>query len=84
MSEIYKPGDRVPATGIYKTVHGQQHAPAHYVTALYGDTFPTCWSAQTASDLSLLYPLFMSRPIPSSIASSLGPAGRKGAGLCCE
>ena len=42
MSEIYRPGDRVPASGIYKTVHGQQHAAAHYVTALYADKFPTC------------------------------------------
>jgi hypothetical protein len=42
MSQILRPGDRVPTTGIYKAVHGRQHAPPHYVTALYGDTFPTC------------------------------------------
>jgi len=42
MSKIWRPGDRVPTTGIYKTIHGRQHAPAHYVTALCGDTFPTC------------------------------------------
>jgi hypothetical protein len=42
MPDIYKTGDNVPTTGVYKTVHAGQHVPAHYVTALFGDTFPLC------------------------------------------
>ena len=42
MSEVFRPGDRVPATGIYKVVHEYQHYPTHHVTVLCGDLFPTC------------------------------------------
>ena len=42
MSQILRPGDRVPTTGIYKAVHGDNTSPAHHVTALCGDIFPTC------------------------------------------
>ena len=42
MSEILEPGDRVPSSGLYKVVHAGQHALPHYVTALYGATFPAC------------------------------------------
>ena len=42
MSEFLKPGDRVPSSGLYKVVHAGRHALPHYVTALYGDTFPAC------------------------------------------
>jgi len=42
MPDIFKAGDKVPTTGVYKTVHALQHAPPHYVTAIYGNVFPTC------------------------------------------
>jgi hypothetical protein len=42
MPEILEPGDRVPSSGLYKVVHAGKHALPHYVTALYGDTFPKC------------------------------------------
>ena len=32
----------MPSSGLYKVVHAGQHALPHYVTALYGDTFPAC------------------------------------------
>jgi hypothetical protein len=42
MPEISKAGDKVPISGVYKTVHARQHIPPHYVTAVFGDTFPPC------------------------------------------
>jgi len=42
MPAIFKAGDKVPTTGVYKTVHARQHIPPHYVTAVFGDTFPPC------------------------------------------
>ena len=29
----FKAGDKIPTTGVYKTVHAGQHIPTHYVTA---------------------------------------------------
>ncbi len=40
MPEMFKAGDKVPSSGVYKAVHARQHAQAHCITALYGDTFP--------------------------------------------
>jgi len=40
MSDIFRAGDTVPGSGIYKVVHHNTHIPTHYVTAIYGDTFP--------------------------------------------
>jgi hypothetical protein len=42
MPDVYRAGQMVPATGVYKAVHTNEHIPAHYVTALFGDTFPPC------------------------------------------
>jgi hypothetical protein len=49
MSEIFmfRPGTEVLSTGVYKAVHARQHAPAHYVIALSGETFPTCSECST-------------------------------------
>ena len=52
MPEILEPGDRAPSSGLYKVVHAGQHALPHYVTALYGDTFPACLSVPMESDSS--------------------------------
>lgn len=40
MSDSFQAGDTVPASGVYKVVHHNTHIPTHYVTAIYGDTFP--------------------------------------------
>jgi TRAP-type mannitol/chloroaromatic compound transport system substrate-binding protein len=42
MPNVYKAGDRVPATGLYKVVHAGQHAEPHHVMAACGGKFPTC------------------------------------------
>jgi hypothetical protein len=39
---IYKPGDTVPVSGIYKAVHGQVHHDEHEITAVTGEPFPPC------------------------------------------
>jgi hypothetical protein len=42
----FKPGDRVPVSGIYDVIHdkvdGDDHALPHQVTATRGRTFPPC------------------------------------------
>ncbi len=42
MPHIFKAGQKVSTTGVYKVVHAGQHIEAHYVTAVFGDTFPPC------------------------------------------
>ena len=42
----FKPGEKVPASGIYDVVHdkldGDDHALPHQVTAIAGKVFPPC------------------------------------------
>jgi hypothetical protein len=42
----FKPGDRVPTSGIYDVIHdkldGDDHAHPHQVTAMSGTVFPPC------------------------------------------
>jgi len=35
----YKTGDTIERTGIYRVVHGGNHAPEHEVTIFYGKRF---------------------------------------------
>jgi hypothetical protein len=42
MADVYKPGDEVPQSGIYKVVHDTQHSDEHEVTCVYGEKFPPC------------------------------------------
>ncbi len=42
MSDSFRPGQKAPASGVYKSSHAQEHIPAHYVTVLYEATFPRC------------------------------------------
>lgn len=42
MSEQYKPGEKVPKSGIYKVVHDRNHAQEHEVTCVMGEVFPPC------------------------------------------
>jgi hypothetical protein len=39
---VYKPGEKVPRSGIYRVVHDPVHIQEHEVTAVFGDTFPPC------------------------------------------
>ena len=40
--ELYKPGDKVPKSGIYRVIHDERHAEAHEVTCVIGSRFPPC------------------------------------------
>ena len=40
MADLLKAGGTVPTSGAYKVVHTNTHIPSHYVTAIYGETFP--------------------------------------------
>jgi len=42
MPDNFKAGDKVPTTGVYKTVHAGQHVSPHYVTAVFEGTFLPC------------------------------------------
>ncbi len=39
---LYKPGDDVPKSGIYKVIHDPKHTADHEVTCIYGRKFPPC------------------------------------------
>jgi hypothetical protein len=39
---IYKPSDKVPASGIYKVIHDVVHHDEHEVTCVFGEPFPPC------------------------------------------
>jgi hypothetical protein len=38
----YKPGNRVPESGIYHVNHDRNHTQSHEVTCVEGETFPPC------------------------------------------
>src|SRR5271165_5020958 len=44
--DTFKPGDKVPASGIYDVIHdrldGDDHALPHQITAIAGTLFPPC------------------------------------------
>jgi len=40
MPEMIKPGSTATQSGVCKAVHAKHHIPPHYITAIYGDTFP--------------------------------------------
>ncbi len=42
MTEVYKPGDTVPSSGIYRVTHDPQHAQEHEVACVKGEVFPPC------------------------------------------
>jgi hypothetical protein len=42
MADEYKPGDKVPKSGIYRVTHDNNHTAAHEVTCVYGKEFPPC------------------------------------------
>lgn len=44
--DVFKPGDKVPTSGIYDVIHdkldGDDHAHPHQVTVISGTVFPPC------------------------------------------
>ncbi len=38
----FKPGDKVPNSGIYRVKHDKEHEEAHDVTCISGRKFPPC------------------------------------------
>jgi len=46
IGDIFRPGQSVPASGIYKVIHDPRHAQEHEVTCVYGKVFPPCRGCQ--------------------------------------
>jgi len=50
MPTTYKPGEKVPKSGIYLVLHDQNHEQQHEVTCIMGKIFPPCsgrgWSEE--------------------------------------
>ena len=42
VGDIFKPGDKVPNSGIYDATHDRNHTARHQVTCVYGEPFPPC------------------------------------------
>jgi hypothetical protein len=42
IGDEFKPGEKVPLSGIYKVVHDSDHAEEHEVTCVFGKKFPPC------------------------------------------
>lgn len=41
-TEVFRPGQQVPKSGIYKVIHDYNHRQEHEVTAVMGERFPPC------------------------------------------
>jgi hypothetical protein len=42
IGDTFKPGEKVPRSGIYAVTHDPTHTEAHEVTCIYGKHFPPC------------------------------------------
>jgi hypothetical protein len=42
MATEYKPGEKVPNSGIYQVTHDKNHVAVHEVTCVFGEPFPPC------------------------------------------
>ncbi len=42
MADEYKPGQKVPRSGVYQVRHDDMHAQRHEVTCVYNEPFPPC------------------------------------------
>jgi hypothetical protein len=42
IGDEFRPGQKVPHSGIYRVTHDAAHAVEHEVTCVYGKTFPPC------------------------------------------
>lgn len=41
-TKVFKPGDKVESSGIYRVTHDREHAKPHEVTCVFGKPFPPC------------------------------------------
>jgi hypothetical protein len=42
IGDVFKPGEKVPHSGIYLVTHDTQHAAEREVTCVFGKVFPPC------------------------------------------
>lgn len=42
IGEVFKPGEKVPHSGIYDVIHDTEHHDRHQVTCIYDEPFPPC------------------------------------------
>lgn len=42
IGDVFKPGQKVPNSGIYKVIHDSRHRQSHEVTCVAGKPFPPC------------------------------------------
>ena len=42
IGDVFKPGDTVPHSGIYRVIHDPAHTQEHDVTCIFGKRFPPC------------------------------------------
>jgi hypothetical protein len=42
VGDVFKPGQKVPQSGIYDVIHDPQHTQKHQVTCVHGEPFPPC------------------------------------------
>lgn len=42
IGDVFKPGDKIPASGIYRVLHDNHHTQEHDVTCVFGKHFPPC------------------------------------------
>jgi hypothetical protein len=42
IGDVFKPGDKVPHSGIYQVTHDRNHSDSHEVTCVFGKIFPPC------------------------------------------
>jgi hypothetical protein len=55
MEQVYKPGEKVPTSGIYKVVHDVKHHEEHEVTAVADEVFPPCNHCGNHPRFALVY-----------------------------
>lgn len=54
--DVFKPGETVPRSGIYRVVHDTIHSEEHEVTCVYGKRFPPCNHCGHSVRFALVYP----------------------------
>lgn len=42
IGEVFKPGQKVPHSGIYDVIHDTVHKDRHQVTCIFDEPFPPC------------------------------------------
>ena len=62
-TQSYKPGDRVPASGIYRVEHGP-HRLMHLATLIVSTRFPTCKECSRAVRFYLVRTVKTSQILP--------------------